>query len=219
MVPSTDVRVCEPDREATCPGAWFPGSHTVSARGLAGSNKCPAFPPRGVKDLHPNPKVTVLPEAGRDEQMVRWGVQPERVGLRREHDEAADFKAAGGWSIATVSDGGGRGHGLTSHRGVLHPDEYVDEGLLSEMVLEALGFTLDEVRYAYRPGRPASDVLALRRRIDARLLEVHDAGGNTTALARVFGWPLSASGGGDRCRNMERAVSRARAARAEAVAA
>jgi hypothetical protein len=76
---------------------------------------------------------------------------------------------------------------MTSHRGVLHPDEHVDTEALRAAVEAELGFTYDDVRAVYRQGRKAVSTLELRARIDARLLELRAAGGNMELLARVTG--------------------------------
>lgn len=76
---------------------------------------------------------------------------------------------------------------MTAHRGVLHPDEYVDVPRLRALVEERLGFGIDELRTVYRQGRKSRRQLELRQRIDARLLELREAGGNMELLARVTG--------------------------------
>ncbi len=164
--------------------------------------------------------VNVLAPAGREEQMRRWGVTPDYVGGRyaghgpdcdhRPDDddtEAADFLQEGGWVIATIVDGGGRSGGLTTHRGVLHPDEYVNEDNLRALVSEHLGFTLAEVRSVYRQGRMSAEGRALRARIDARLLEIEQSGGLMTELGRALGWAVNENGN---CRTLDNALARAR---------
>jgi hypothetical protein len=76
----------------------------------------------------------------------------------------------------------------TAHRGVLHPDEYVDTARLMAAVEHRLGFALAELREVYRQGRKSAGQRELRARIDARLLAIAQAGGNLTALARVTGF-------------------------------
>lgn len=95
--------------------------------------------------------------------------------------------------------------GMSAHRGILHPDEYVDETELADLAASELGFTTLEVRKAYvrDGGRPANDTLALRARLDARLVEVQAAGGDMTALAHALGM-------GER--TMDRALARGREA-------
>lgn len=165
--------------------------------------------------------ITCLPPADRVSQLSRWGIGRDSVGSRfhghgPEYDTRADeddaeeagFLVEGGWSIATLVEGGGRGHGLTTHRGVLHPDEYVDEDDLRALVSEHLGFTIDEVRSVYRQGRMSDEGRALRARIDARLLEIAESGGLMTELGRALGWTVKDDG---HCRTMENALARARA--------
>jgi hypothetical protein len=95
---------------------------------------------------------------------------------------ARDFlRSTTGWHAV------GRGHGGTvAHRGVLHPDEYVDD---LRVLIEAerhLGFTIADLWEVYRQGRKSAAQRALRARIDARLLEVANAGGNLTLLGQVM---------------------------------
>lgn len=100
---------------------------------------------------------------------------------------ATDFLRGDGWQ--TVSAEGGRQlehSGLTTHRGILHPDEYVDFFALREAVEADLGFTYADVSAAYSNGRPTAEKLQLRERIDARLLELSRAGGNMEQLAKAL---------------------------------
>lgn len=130
--------------------------------------------------------------------------------------EDADFLLAGGWSVVDIRWGDEENGGLTAHRGVLHPDDYVDRDLLAALVFDRLGFTPDEVESVYRVGGMTGDQKALRSRIDARLLEVSEAGGNMLELAKALGWTISPpppSGKGETCRKMERALARAVSAR------
>lgn len=139
------------------------------------------------------------------------GVDPSVTRRSADLDpEGSDFMSGGGWSLVDIRWGDDENGGLTSHRGVLHPDEYVDAGLLVGMVADRLGFTLDEIRLAYRPGRPSAETLAIRDSVDARLLEVSDAGGNMVELGRALGWRVRDD---HHCRNMDSALARARAAR------
>jgi hypothetical protein len=101
---------------------------------------------------------------------------------------------------------------LTFHRGVLHPDEYVDHAALQEAVERELGFTYEQVRSVYRQGPLSATQRELRGLIDARLLVLSRAGGQMLELGRAFGWGIDDGGKGDNCRTMERALERARAA-------
>ena len=89
------------------------------------------------------------------------------------------------WHVVSIK-GGDAGGGVTSHRGVLHPDEYVDKSRLLVEVERRLGFTSAELRKVYVQGRKSRAQRELRARIDRRLHEVADAGGNLAALARVL---------------------------------
>lgn len=105
--------------------------------------------------------------------------------------------------------------GTVAHRGVLHSDEYVNPDVLQAAIERRLGFTYAEVSAAYDiAGRPSADKLQLRARLDARLLELSLSGGNLLELAKAFGWSVEPAGdsGGERCKRMERAIARARAA-------
>lgn len=177
---------------------------------------------------HPT-KVTVLPPAGRDEQLKRWGLHPDRIADRRgveakhlgpedifdwdaEDDtedagEALGFLIDGGWHAVSVTDGGGRDGGMTSHRGVLQGGEHVDADALRALVEAELGFTYDEVRAVYRQGPLAPAQRELRNRIDARLLALSRAGGHMAALGQALGFPVKDDG---HCRVMENALMRAR---------
>jgi hypothetical protein len=93
-----------------------------------------------------------------------------------------------------------------AHRGVLHPDEYVDTRSFQAVVERELGFTYEQVRSVYVQGRKSAGQRGLRARIDARLLEVASAGGNLAALARILEMDVKTFG---------RAVARARNARKE----
>lgn len=179
-------------------------------------------------------EVTVLPPAGREEQIERWGLSPDRIGGRVRgahaedaeatgyddgHDvedehagEALGFLLDGGWHAVDPTKGYVRGEGTTSHRGVLHPDEHVDPDALRTAVESELGFSYDDVRAVFRQGRTTDAQLELRARIDARLLELSRAGGELMPLARAFGWAIQEAhtGGGATCRTLWRALERAR---------
>jgi phage terminase small subunit len=88
----------------------------------------------------------------------------------------------------------------TAHRGVLHPDEYLDEEAVRAMFERELGFTVAQVRSVHRQGRTSKAQRELRTRVDARLLAISRAGGNMTALAGVVGLQP---------KSLQRALSRA----------
>jgi hypothetical protein len=180
---------------------------------------------------HPE-QITILPPAGREEQLERWGISPGRTGDhlhgndRRghladdalptgdDHDDADDrgleergFLLDGGWHAVTVTEGGGRDGGMTSHRGVLQGHEHVDPAALRAAVENELGFTYDEVRSVYRQGPMSNANRELRERIDARLLALSRAGGHMAALGQALGFPVKDDG---HCRVMENALTRAR---------
>src|SRR6188472_344592 len=84
------------------------------------------------------------------------------------------------FGVVTGKDDGG----MVAHRGVLHPDEYVDFFALREGVEADLGFSYSDVSEAYSTGRPTAEKLQLREKIDARLLGLSRAGGNMVQLAK-----------------------------------
>ncbi len=101
----------------------------------------------------------------------------------RTSGEARDYLAStNGWSVVSTGRGGG---GMRAHRGVLHPDEYVDVPRLRALVEHHLGFTLDDLGTVYRQGPKSAAQLELRSRIDVRFLKLREAGGNLELLARV----------------------------------
>lgn len=173
--------------------------------------------------------VTTLPDAGRKGQLARWGISRDRVGgrpqtaipdLQQGAEPPRPVRRAGnieraqmgaklgdGWDYATP--GADYGVGLTAHRGVLHPDDYVDTNVVQEAVLERLGFSLDEVRSVYRQGPLSSAQRELRARIDARLMEIAEDGGLMKELGRALGWAVKANG---TCQTLSNALARAREA-------
>lgn len=130
--------------------------------------------------------------------------------------EELGFLIDGGWTAVDTTRGtarntgftpGARDAGMTSHRGTLHSDEYVDHEALRPLVEDGLGFTYDDVHAVYRRGRLSASTLELRARIDARLLELANAGANVAQLGRVLGFSVNASGS---CEALNNALERAR---------
>jgi hypothetical protein len=166
-------------------------------------------------------EVTVIPAVSREEALKQWGLNPGHhwPELDRRHGVSLLEDAAGS---TIVHEKQGADVGLTAHRGVLHPDEYVNPWLLGAMVEELLGFTLAEVHEALPAvaGRPTAARLELRARVDARLLEVAEGGGNMIELGKALGLPILPADetGGERCQPLERALARARAAQQELAA-
>jgi hypothetical protein len=222
-------------------------------KGRALSAKGANYKSEGSRRMHPSPKptrgatrVTILPEAGREEQMERWGLNPsahwpEISRWGHGPDDAVDvydgdavwddpdqaareleergFIIEGGWAPVAIKNNSLHSGGLTAHRGVLHPEEYVDQEALRAMVEDELGFTYEQVRSVYRQGPLSADQRELRGQIDARLLVLSRAGGEMTLLAGALGWEVdkTARDGGPSCKRMRLALNRARAA--EGVAA
>jgi hypothetical protein len=89
-------------------------------------------------------------------------------------------------SGATGSTYGAKDAGMTAHRGILHPDEYVDPDVLTDAVEAALGYSYEDVSSAYKNGRPTAEQRQLRDRIDSRVLALSRSGGNMALLARTL---------------------------------
>lgn len=100
--------------------------------------------------------------------------------------------------------------GMTAHRGVLHPDEYVDHEALIFAVEMRLGVTLEEVAEAFRAGNPDAARLKVKNYIEDQLLELEEAGGNMSLLASILGWTVWPNGVS---RTMRKALKRARSRR------
>jgi len=188
-----------------------------------------------------NVKHTKLPDATREDMLAlnrldgsaRWsgvsrcGHGPNEVettdyapegALWDDPEEAAreleerGFLVDGGWHPVSFKEGETRhGGGLTSHRGVLHPDEYVDDDRLIALIEAELGFTYDEIRSVYRQGRKSDSQRELRERIDARLLALSRSGGNLAELGRRLGFFVNEAGS---CEVIDNALARAREERA-----
>ena len=93
------------------------------------------------------------------------------------------------------------------HRGVLRPDEYVDEAALRGLVEQELGFTYEQVRSVYRQGRLSAEQRELRGQIDARVLALSCAGANIALLGRALGFHVNDAGA---CEALNNALARAR---------
>lgn len=161
----------------------------------------------------------LMPRAMPDHSSVNSrgeGVDPTSTRHTSTLDpETEDFLGAGGWSMVSIKDGADRNGGMTSHRGVIHPGEYVDTDFLARAVAGRLGFPLEDIRAAYKQGRKSGAQTELRSTVDALILEVAETGGLLVELGRALGWEVREDG---HCRTIENALARARAARAEAEA-
>lgn len=165
---------------------------------------------RGIKPLRRPKLVQKYPaDWPTDEQYQRWlrGLDYEpaptlqSAGLMPEADfehgdpehardegfapEVVDFKEAGGWHIEDPNSGKWRG-GLTAHRGVLFPGEFVDRLSLRDAVLERLGFTLEQVNSVYKQGRKSDDQRQLRDKIDESLLALSRDGAMVSKLSEAL---------------------------------
>lgn len=138
--------------------------------------------------------------------------------LSVEDTQAREFLQHRGWNIVDVETGGGStGYveaGMTVHRGVVHPDEYIDWERVRCLVEDNLGCPLAEIEEVYRAGKPTALRARTRAVIDARLLALFRAGGNMLELARILCWAIDEKRSD--CRMMRRALERARAAEAVA---
>lgn len=154
--------------------------------------------------LMPAERHTVPGPAGTD-LSANTSLQHERRKAKLARERRGHLYE-GGWQVVSIKGGDEEG-GVTSHRGVLHPDEYVDQELLRDLVSAELGFTYEQIRSVYRQGPLAADQRELRGQIDARLLALCHAGGHMAELGRALGFPVKDDG---HCRAIENALARAR---------
>lgn len=148
-----------------------------------------------------------MPEGGHEVPGADGNARPANATGRRVADPVeADFLNAGGWRVVSIKAGDEEG-GVTSHRGVLHPDEHVDLDVLRGLVERELGFSYEQVRSVYRQGRLSATQRELRGAIDARVLALSLSGGNVAELGRVLGFHVNESGA---CEALNNALARAR---------
>lgn len=125
---------------------------------------------------------------------------PGRVTMERGLDLGRpvelDWLYSNGFSIVDTSAGstsgrvhGARDAGMSAHRGVLHPDEYVNHEAVLRDLERHLGYTVDQVRSVYtRLGGPIpTDQRQLRDQIDSRMLALSRSGANMTLLRQLLG--------------------------------
>lgn len=162
---------------------------------------------RGVKpNPRPRPEQHFPADWPTDEQYQRWlrgldgpaptlasvGLMPEaeyEAGdpLHREDPAETSWLADGGWTVASPkTEGSGRDGGLTAHRGVLFPGEFVDRLSLRDAVLERLGFTLEQVNSVYKQGRKSDDQRQLRDKIDESLLALSRDGATVSKISEAL---------------------------------
>lgn len=104
-------------------------------------------------------------------------------------------------------------YGLVAHRGVLTEEEagWLDWSVVERQVEAVLGCTYAELAAVYGPGRPDTGRSKRRDDLDARLLDIQQAGGNMHQLAIALGWPVRVTPtGGSECQKMSKALARAR---------
>lgn len=138
-------------------------------------------------------------ERGTDEE-------EQETAVSRRALEERGFLIDGSWRVVSVK-GGNQAGGVTSHRGVLRGDEYIDHEKLVALVERELGYTFDDVHAVYRKGRLTDTQRELRGQIDARLLALSLSGANMALLARVLGFVVAPNGN---CKAVDRALARAR---------
>lgn len=148
---------------------------------------------------------------------THWNERAVSINALFTGEMSEEGVEARGWRVVRASDNKDDNGGLTVHRGILYPDEYVDEPLLRQMVEEELGYTYEEIASVYpdTPGSIPKPLRELRDKIDARLLALSRSDGNMTALARALGWPLTPNretGDSANSRKMTRALARAKRA-------
>lgn len=97
--------------------------------------------------------------------------------------------------------------GLTAHRGILQEGEWVDEERLLELLEEQLGYSREDILWAYSSGKPEGDRLVLRDELDLLFLELSRYGANMTELGRMLGFFVENS---RKCPVIIRAIKRAR---------
>lgn len=102
-------------------------------------------------------------------------------------------------------------YGMTAHRGVLHPDEYVDEFKLNTDIKEQLGFWPETIKWVFKAGRPGPGAAKVKAQIEDKFLQLSESGGNMTLLAAALEFPIREDG---TCFTMSRALQRARERRA-----
>lgn len=97
--------------------------------------------------------------------------------------------------------------GMTAHRGVLHPDEYVDLEALVFALEMRLGFSIERVQFLYSKPNPSTKDIPDKMRLEDLFLELDEAGGNMKLLATLLGLTVRADG---TCFPMSRGIARAR---------
>lgn len=165
------------------------------------------------KDVMTEKTSDVMAEPPNPNHGSKASTEPEKGGRQIPLDVATmlttDLLRSEGFGVVETGRGSGRtgstygdkDAGMTTHRGVLHGDEYVDFFDLRAKVEAEFGFTYAEVSAAYKGGRPTADMRQMREQIDARMLALSHAGGSMITLAEALG--LSE-------KTIDRALARAR---------
>lgn len=117
----------------------------------------------------------------------RWRNSDLSINALITGEMIEDGGRADGWSVVHVRDNSEDNGGVTTHRGVLHPDEYVDEDLLRRMVEEEFGYTHEQIESVYSVKKLKTDQRQLRDAIDARMLALRRSGANMFQFAEAIG--------------------------------
>lgn len=97
--------------------------------------------------------------------------------------------------------------GMTAHRGILQPEEYVDKEAVVFALEQRLGYKAEEVQFLYSKPNPSKKDLPRKDKLEDIFLELEEAGGNMSLLAALLGLQVRADG---TCFTMARAIKRAR---------
>jgi hypothetical protein len=144
-----------------------------------------------------------VPRTGWDEGMQVHSTDPEARGRRSRSPTEVAAVSENGMAVIPSYYNHGRGS-MVAHRGVLHPDEYVDVKQLARQLEVRLDCTLEEFVgvYGRAGGGPLPKALRpLRARLDEALAIYAERGGSMATLGLCTGVPE---------RNLQRAAKRGR---------
>lgn len=118
--------------------------------------------------------------------MLVQGLDGDKVvRIHLGNNSAHQYAASDGASIDYRHSGSARSG--KSHRGVLHPSEYVDTEEMQRQLEAEFGYTLTEVREAFAPGPLPARLRERRDHLDQVMRQIKESGGNMTQLARYLG--------------------------------
>lgn len=98
--------------------------------------------------------------------------------------------------------------GMTAHRGILQPGEFVDHEALIFTVERLLGASMEDIGVLFGPGNPDAERLRAKSAIEDKFLELEEDGGNMSLLGSILGFHVRPDDG--YCKKMHRALKRAR---------